>query len=496
MSADPGIPRRDLERLLGELEDGLISSDDHARLMDLMRRSPAVRAGYLDHMGQSSALHEVARGWGGMHEREIRTRQPRPGRLLLRSTLAAAALLALLAVVGSFIFPAARVPDEVVAGPDTEWRFSSGGLDEHGMLLENSRFVLSKGSLRIRTGSGTQMLVEGPADFSLIHRLNGELRHGQAWFDVADGDEGFTVTMPRLKARDLGTRFGLIAGAEIGQVHVAEGEVEVSSSFGSMPVRSLRAGQAVAADEVGRMSDIDFEGHGFLKELPTAPPSWHWSFDDVSGFEDRYRIATADDPRLVEGRFGRAWDLTSGGGISDFPGIEGKAPRTISVWLRGRPAPPATDAAGRNVQATLVGWGRYSFDGTKWELAVSPDGSAFGIQWGGSWVLAEGGALLNGSWRHLVAVYDGNEDAGGRPRIRLYLDAEPLPITKVHVEGPVNTQTGSARRMMVGCHDWPGYPERELPWLLDELWVVKSALGEQQIRMLHEENRLSFSGEE
>ncbi len=492
MSADPGIPRRDLERLLGELEDGMISADDHARLMDLMRHSPEVRAAYLDHMGQGSALHEMARGWGGMHEREIEARQPRAGRLLLRSTLAAAALLALLAVVGSLIFPAPRVPDEVVAGPDTEWRFSSGGMDEHGMLLENSRFLLSKGSLRIRTGSGTRMLVEGPADFSLIDRLNGELRHGRAWFDVADGDEGFTVTMPRLKVRDLGTRFGLIAGAEIGQVHVAEGEVEVSSSFGSMPVRVLRAGQAVAADEVGRTSDIDFEDHGFLKELPSAPPSWHWSFDDTPGFEDRYRIATEGDPRLVEGRFGRAWDLSSGGGISDFAGIEGQAPRTISVWLRGRAAPPATDAAGRNVQATLVGWGRYSFDGTKWELAVSPDGSAFGIQWGGSWALAEVGELLDGSWHHLVAVYDGGEHAGGQPRIRLYLDAEALATTKVHIEGPVNTQTGRVRRMMVGRHDWPGYPERQLPWQLDELWVVKSALGEQQVRTLHEENRLEF----
>ena len=497
MSGETGLGRKELEQLFSDLEDGLLGAGDHQRLMAAMRHDPSVRRAYLEHMGQASALHEVAKGWAELHGGDLQRVVPDTRRQLTRSLLAAAALLALLAVIAALVIPKGPEPAMVASGPGTEWRFEAGGLAEDGRLMADTRFRVERGTLMVRTGRGSEILLEGPADFAMRDSSNGELLEGTGWFRVAEGDEGFTVLTPRVRVVDLGTEFGLIVRPEEGQVHVGSGRVEVSSRFPGVPGRELGAGEAVDANEVGRLSAVDFDARLFQRELPDAPRTWHWSFDREAGREE-YPVEAVGELRRAEGRWGEAFDAaaTGGGCRSDFPGIHGSGARTVALWVKGRPVEQPLADDGRHVQPTLVGWGSYSHMGTKWDVTTTPDGREVATQWGGSWIVSKlpaGASLLDGEWHHVVSVFTGRH-LEGEPEIRHYVDGVSLPNGPRHIESSVRTSSGpgGVRRTMILRHDWPGYGGRSFPWAIDELYVIRHPLGLAGVRGLFEENRLDF----
>ena len=111
------------------MEDGCITGAEHVELMELLRKDAGTREAYLRHMEFAGMLHLKAEAMAELDAVHLRGEETPPSRQFLRSTLAAAAVIALAAYLATFLI----LPDPPVAsvteGPNTIWEFESGGLD-------------------------------------------------------------------------------------------------------------------------------------------------------------------------------------------------------------------------------------------------------------------------------------------------------------------------------------------------------------------------------
>lgn len=493
-----------LEELFCDLEDGIITSEDHARLMRLLRSDQTVRHAFWKHMAFVSAMHHASAFWATDREPARATSGARENRRpATRSVFAAAALVALLISMAWLLIHRELPPASVTATSGSEWTYISGGINTDGDFSPGTRIDLKRGSLRISSRHGSVMLLEGPTLIEIKSPVECDLRSGIGWFTVNPKDKGFTVHSPRVGVVNLGTEFGVMASAGSDQIHVGRGSVRISSKLIDLS-RDLEAGQAVASDMDGRIRDIPFRRDLFLKQLGSRPTVYHWSFDDEkSGMvseTDGFRIQMlpeGEPPAIGSGRFGGAVDFSANQacGISDFPGISGAVPRTIAVWLRGLPVPIRKGAQGEILFSTVVGWGRYSHGGEKWQLAVNASGTSVSTQWGGSWVaisLPAGKTVLDGQWHHLASVFTGNEREEGGPEILHYVDGVLQTEGNRHLLGPIYTAAGTefGLPMVISGDIWPEVPKATYPWTIDELYVARYPFDAEEVRKLYETNQL------
>jgi len=117
------------------------------------------------------------------------------------------------------------------------------------MLPDDAQVVTAKGEFRkvqladhsvatVNSGSGIEVsLTRSARDITL--------RRGEAWFDVArDKSKPFTVAAGDVRARAVGTAFGVRRFANGAEVMVTEGSVEVWSSDGAARKYLLAAGDS------------------------------------------------------------------------------------------------------------------------------------------------------------------------------------------------------------------------------------------------------------
>lgn len=511
------IPRspspRQLEQLFQDLEDGALSADDHAWLMALLRERPEVRAAYREHMVLATGLHDLAEAWAPDHEEPVRESPEIVRRRTLRkSFLAAAALVALLAVAGSLIAIRGRMlpPATATAGAGTVWRFEGGGIDGSGEILPATRVVVEQGTLEILTRNRTRILLEGPAEFEIHDPQRTSLARGKGWFDVAEKDTGFTVLTERLEIIDLGTRFGVAASAATDRIQVESGHVRLESRFPGIPSLDLATCQAADSDLVGRTTPTAYDAGLFVRGLPRAPVSIHWSFDEpqdeafpaiASGLDPApLRIQSFDgttaSPRTAPGRFGSAVDFTGGNlfGESDFPGISGSGPRTIALWFKGKPIPRRRTSRSVDYTPTLVSWGDASAEGASWTLRAHCESGIIGTQWGrNGWTTAgEIGSqnIHDDRWHHLATVFTGKVDDSGNLEIHHYIDGKRVRTTQAVMGVGIETRGDPPSRLRIAFDAQHAGGPTHVPAMIDELHVIRAALDDAQIGLLFRENRL------
>jgi hypothetical protein len=501
-----------LERLLHDLEDGNLSVEGWRKLEQRLIADPEARRRYREHMAFASALHAEARAVGEIEGCVPGAPvEPRERRVFARSVLAAAAVLALLAGVATWITVPRPDPARVVAGPAASWHFVAGGIDPGGRLIPGSRVVVAAGMVEMVSRTGTRVVLEAPSDFQWKGPLAGELRDGQAWFAVARGDEGFKVRVGALDVTDLGTEFGLRFRPGGDEVHVGLGRVRVESIFDPKLAVELHAGEAVVAGPTGRTRGIPCRAEEFARQLYDRVPMIRWSFDGSDGARmpagasgvTAEPISILDEggavrePVLVEGRFGRALDLGASGfgARSGFEGFAGGVPRTVAVWVKGGPLPHRIDeATGRDMHPSILRWGRNGSEGGKWQLAVFPEGDGMVTQWGSSWVgsaMPAGVSALDHRWHHLAAVFTGRYGDDGVPEIVHYLDGRRLRQADALALVPVNTITNHAhsRSLSLGLQERPSDLDHPVPAIaVDELVIIRHALDDGQVRTLFETN--------
>lgn len=513
---NPRLPAaRELEQLFQDLEDGALSADDHARLMGLLRHHREVRHAYLEHMAVSTGLHDLAAAWIPDHEEPApETWEVRERRILRRSFMAAAALVTLAAIIGSFIAIRnhLRPPASAVAGNSTVWKFQNGGIGGSGEFLPATQVVVTHGTLELTNRNQTRMLLEGPAVFEIHNPLQTSISSGKGWFEVSPKDKRFTVHTEHLRVIDLGTRFGIAASAANDRVQVESGRVRIESRFPGIATMELKSGQAAGADLVGRCTAAPYDPALFLHHLPRQAVAIHWTFDQeidggfpssAYGFSpESVRVVGFGSgpakPRIVPGRFGSALDLSAGDTFaeSDFPGIAGSGPRTVALWLKTKPIKRRAMVGAVDYTPPVLIWGDAVKPGSIWSFRVHCTSGIIGTQWGGNgWITAGKIGSRNihdGQWHHFASVFTGQVDDSGKIEIRHYIDGQRVTTTQAILDVGIDTRTGtnpSGKLRLAYDADFAAGPAN-VPVVIDELLIIRAALDDAGIDTIFRDNRI------
>ena len=241
------LPDQDLLELVelcNALVDGLISSEQQARLASLLEQSAEAREFYVRFMDLSASLHAYS---AEMQCETLPAEVPRQSggfRMLAGLAVAAAITLAVLA----FWQPWRNDPDGVAM----EIIASTGTPFQPGQRIVRKHLELAQGTLRFRLSSGAVVEVAGPAALDLVDPMLLRVASGSVTADVGDDAKGFVVETLNARVVDLGTRFGVsVDDAGDTDVVVFEGEVEIHNAAHSgadLRLADLSEGEALRVD--------------------------------------------------------------------------------------------------------------------------------------------------------------------------------------------------------------------------------------------------------
>ena len=512
MKPSPSDSRR-LEQVLQDLEDGTLTEDDHGWLMSQLRQRPEIRGAYRKHMAFAAALHDMASAWIPEHEDEHQSviRPSRWRSISRKPWFAAAAVVTLLAVASAvFVFTRRTPVASVTAGAEASWEYASGGIGRDGEFQAGTRLQVDHGSVEVVTRQRTRVVVEGPAQLSMDAPEKVGLSSGSAWFEASTGDETLTVTSERLQAVSKGARFGVAITSGGHRIQVKAGELRVTPAFSRTSSVTLGPGDAGTLDDSGHWIPDSVEPDLFLDQLLHEVAYIHWSFDEESagafpatshGMKSAPITMAGVNrqavvPHLVTGAFGRGLDLTSGDafGESDFAGISGGVPRSVALWVKGAPIVRRATPDGVEYTPSVVQWGDESRDGESWTFRAHCVGGIIGTQWGRNGLLTAGRigtmSVLDGQWHHIASVFTGNHNSKGEAEVRHYIDGQLVPTTTAILSDRIDTRVGTrpSTRMRVACD--PRMPGENVPVMVDELFIVRGALTDAQVKTLWKENKL------
>ena len=292
----------DSESLLAKYFAGDLTADEGAQLLALCQDEPAVRAEliamtrthrslmWLHHDRDAKSFEDevmmliepdsveaaafVAGVIAKVQPAKVQ-RLPGAPSWFWQKVTAAAAAIALLGGAGLFL-NSLRLRDDarsiqsaaVAANEPHVAVITSLTGDEHGALAVGK--ALSAGELSIKSGrmglsfaGGAQLIVEGPAQLSLLSPSRARLTGGKAAAHVPEGARGFTIETPGVELVDLGTEFGVsVSESGISDVHVFHGEVEArvagdESHPGSLVALNTAEGRRFASDGVADATKPD-----------------------------------------------------------------------------------------------------------------------------------------------------------------------------------------------------------------------------------------------
>jgi hypothetical protein len=270
----------ELHALYSRLYDRIITDEELARLNRLLDGSPSARQLYFRYVELHSALVTSTGRRQGIEAEVIRSRVPGMAQvddaivkalqenLLVndafvvrnsprkRPLVAWAVAASLLAVVGGGIWiwrssveptvtsatghasvrptgtpqvasdtslPVARLS---FVSPGTRWRRQSEAVHVEAGVIAGKLLELTEGEIELVYGTGTKILLIGPAEF-LVEPAGGKLRRGGLMASVTDAGHGFTIETPNGRIVDLGTEFGVVVDDfGVSEVSVFQGKVE------------------------------------------------------------------------------------------------------------------------------------------------------------------------------------------------------------------------------------------------------------------------------
>ena len=123
--------------------------------------------------------------------------------------------------------------------------------------FEPGNYELRSGMVHLRFVNGADLVVEGPAQFTIRNAFRTDLAAGRVRAIVPPTAHGFTVVTREVAYEDVGTEFGLSMNGETGEslMHVFDGQVNLRSgdALGSL-LRSVFGGDSVGYRD-GKMED-------------------------------------------------------------------------------------------------------------------------------------------------------------------------------------------------------------------------------------------------
>lgn len=378
-----------------------------------------------------------------------------------------------------------------------------------GDHLRAGRIIeISAGLVALDFKAGVKVLLEGPARLEITGGKSARLDFGRLVARVSDTrGRGFIIDGPSGRVVDLGTEFGVsVERSGEMEVHVLDGSVTAASKGSKEAPVTLYKDEAMRLS-AGPLERIPADDGAFVTNLPPVPgvsPGFiRWSFEEAEGGqllnsgaglaeEDagaRLLSANGSGPLAtrIDGRIGRglAFDGAGNYAESEFEGISGQAPRTVSLWARIPVDHQPTESY------AMIGWGKVEGRGSAWQISVNPDSSegplgALRVGTGRGAVVGSTD-LRDGQWHHLTVVMYGGSPTTAT-HVRLYVDGVLEATTRKSIRSiytePATDPHGVwlGRNLSVWVPEPPG--ARFFRGDLDEVHIFAAALDEAMIRQV------------
>lgn len=191
--------------------------------------------------------------------------QPRAARSISnrwRISAIAAALLLIISVLTFIAWPRPS-PARLLATENAAWA-SGIAPPKAGDRLANIPFVLSSGLVKLGFDNGNQVIIEGPARFTVADAQAMTLDQGALTAIITSAGRGFSVSTPAARVTDLGTEFGVRTSPAATRVIVFRGKVRVDAA--SAPPRELSAGSALDVAPAG-ITSAPFDPTPFTRTM-------------------------------------------------------------------------------------------------------------------------------------------------------------------------------------------------------------------------------------
>ncbi len=169
-----------------------------------------------------------------------------------------------------------------------------------GSTLRGGALHLRGGLLELTYPSGVVIVLASPARFDLRSATLLWLAEGNATANVPAQAIGFTIETPSAKIVDLGTEFGVSAGARSSDVHVFKGEVMIQNN-GEPDSLRLTESRASRIDTRTRTpTGIDFQPELFIRTLDEPGSSYRDLIRQFEPIADYRMKITPDATQLVD----------------------------------------------------------------------------------------------------------------------------------------------------------------------------------------------------
>ena len=155
---------------------------------------------------------------------------------------------------------------------DVQWAKNTPSKLTESSILSGEPLKIDSGTIELELNTGTKLVVEGPADWSVDGRNSVSLRAGKLIARVPVNALGFTVQTPIAKIVDLGTEFGVETddkGAT--EVQVFKGKVELRPSSKLENPKLFGAVTTLTAGEARRVEVDDATKNVVVHKINSSP---------------------------------------------------------------------------------------------------------------------------------------------------------------------------------------------------------------------------------
>lgn len=194
---------------------------------------------------------------------------------------------------------------------DVKWAGSNVSFANGDRLWTNQMPIgLDKGIIKIQYDDGVELLVEGPAKFT-VERSGVYCEYGRLFSRVSESGLGFLVETPTSRFVDMGTEFGVQADVDgSSALHVIKGKVQVFAG----PKEKAKSSHIVTENQAMRYNATN----SLVREIPVQRESFVRSIDSKTNtvWRGQMQIDLADivggGNGLGTGRPGACIDTTTG----------------------------------------------------------------------------------------------------------------------------------------------------------------------------------------
>jgi hypothetical protein len=496
-----------------------------------------------DQIGERYGVVEVLRAdkhlsSQGASMRLAGQRAPRPSHRVWPWLLAAAAIVLLVAVAAVWspwsrptgTLPVANTPPGggdaslasvamLVGQRSAVWGATTGhesAAPVPGDRLGAGERHLLEGVAHLRTESGTNLLIEGPARFELVDDQTLRLVSGRVYGEAAGSAKGFTLKSNRVDMDGCSRSFGMFAGPDTSMCQVYSGTADVLSRNNDgdvqyvsrlMPNQSLTVG-ADGRVTLGRLdpsalvrtlepSELGI-GRAYVQAVHASGPTDYWRFEQLDGGDIYNEVPGRPALRVqsiggglvlsedVQNRHLQRTAVTGEFLVSTEKLRVNSDRYSIECWVRNDNAGEWTTLFA--FQAFPKARTELEFGLIQLEMLPAAEGDA---EAGHRVVLTHAHraghfpqALSSQpdrdaeSWHHLVLVRDGKD-------LQLYRDGQPWASTRARMPGTTMDVV-----LVVGRNGiTPGGHYRLFRGSLDEVALYDRPLTEQEIRSHYEAMR-------